>query len=46
LGSNYTSGISSSEYTEGSGDIIYIDNRQPIIRSLSQKEDIKIILEF
>ena len=46
LGSNYTSGISSSEYTAGSGTIIYIDNRQPILRSLSQKEDIKIILEF
>jgi hypothetical protein len=46
LGSNYTSGISSSEYEAGSGDIIYIDNRQPILRSLSQKEDIKIILEF
>jgi hypothetical protein len=46
LGSNYTSGISSSEYTLGSGNIIYIDNRQPILRSLSQKEDIKIILEF
>ena len=46
LGSNYTSGISSSEYTSGTGDIIYIDNRQPILRSLSQKEDIKIILEF
>lgn len=46
LGSNYSSGISSSEYLKGSGDIIYIDNRQPIPRSLSQKEDIKIILEF
>lgn len=46
LGTNYVSGISSSEYIQGSGDIIYIDNRQPIIRSLSQKEDIKIILEF
>ena len=46
LGSNYTSGISLSEYEAGSGDIIYIDNRQPILRSLSQKEDIKIILEF
>ena len=46
LGSNYTSGISSSEYKAGSGDIIYIDNRQPILRSLNQKEDIKIILEF
>lgn len=46
LGSNYVSGISSSEYVHNSGDIIYIDNRQPILRSLSQKEDIKIILEF
>jgi hypothetical protein len=46
LGSNYTAGISSSEYEAGSGNIIYIDNRQPILRSLSQKEDIKIILEF
>lgn len=46
LGSNYSSGISSSEYVKGSGNIIYIDNRQPIPRSLSQKEDIKIILEF
>ena len=46
LGTNYTSGISSSEYVKGTGDLIYIDNRQPITRSLSQKEDIKIILEF
>lgn len=46
LGSNYISGVSSPEYVSGSGTIIYIDNRQPIIRSLSQKEDIKIIIEF
>jgi len=46
LGSNFVSGISSSEYKSGTGDIIYIDNRQPILRSLRQKEDIKIILEF
>lgn len=46
LGSNYISGISSSEYVNGTGTIIYIDNRQPILRSLSQKEDIKIIVEF
>jgi hypothetical protein len=37
LGSNYVSGISSSEYVSGTGEIIYIDNRQPIPRSLSQK---------
>lgn len=46
LGSNYTNGVALSEYTPGSGDIIYIDNRQPITRSLNQKEDIKIIIEF
>lgn len=46
LGSNFVSGISSSEYNKKSGDIIYIDNRRAIPRSSSQKEDIKIILEF
>ena len=46
LGSNFVSGISSSEYDTRSGEIIYIDNRQPIPRSKSQKEDIKIVLEF
>jgi len=46
LGSNFISGISSEEYNKKSGELIYIDNRQPIPRSTSQKEDIKIVLEF
>jgi hypothetical protein len=46
LGSNFISGISSAEYNKKSGEIIYIDNRRAIPRSSSQKEDIKIILEF
>lgn len=46
LGSNFVSGISSPEYNKKSGEIIYIDNRQPIPRSANQKEDIKIVLEF
>jgi len=46
LGSNFIAGISSAEYNKKSGEIIYIDNRQPIPRSSSQKEDIKIVLEF
>ena len=46
LGSYFNSGISSAEYNKKSGEIIYIDNRQPIPRSASQKEDIKIVLEF
>lgn len=46
LGSNFVAGISSAEYNKKSGDIIYIDNRKAIPRSASQKEDIKIVLEF
>jgi len=46
LGSNFISGISSAEFNTKSGEIIYIDNRPPIPRSASQKEDIKIVLEF
>lgn len=46
LGSSFISGISSAEYNQKSGEIIYIDNRAPIPRSASQKEDIKIVLEF
>jgi len=46
LGSNFVAGISSAEYNKKSGDIIYLDNRKAIPRSSSQKEDIKIVLEF
>jgi hypothetical protein len=46
LGTTFTSGISSSEYVKSSGELLYIDTRQAIPRSVSQKEDIKIILEF
>jgi hypothetical protein len=46
LGSEFIAGISSAEYNKKSGEIIYIDNRQSIPRSASQKEDIKIVLEF
>ena len=46
LGTTFISGISSSEYVKGSGELLYIDTRQAIPRSVSQKEDIKIILEF
>ena len=43
---NFTAGIASAEYNTKSGEIIYIDNRAAIPRSSSQKEDIKIVLEF
>ena len=46
LGSNFVSGISNEEYNKKSGEIIYIDNRSAIPRTSSQKEDIKIVLEF
>jgi hypothetical protein len=46
LGLDFKSGIASAEYNKRSGEIIYIDNRAPIPRSSSQKEDIKIVLEF
>ena len=46
LGVNFTSGMASPEINKGSGDILYIDNRPSITRSLRQKEDIKIVLEF
>lgn len=46
LGSYFISGISSTEYNKKSGELIYLDNRFPIPRSINQKEDIKIVLEF
>lgn len=46
LGVNFVAGIASAEYNTKSGEVIYIDNRVAIPRSSSQKEDIKIVLEF
>tara|TARA_B100000287_G_scaffold416259_1_gene450721 strand:- start:18810 stop:20405 length:1596 start_codon:yes stop_codon:yes gene_type:complete len=46
LGINFVAGIASAEYNTKSGELIYIDNRVAIPRSSSQKEDIKIVLEF
>ncbi len=52
-GTNLTSSISTNsgsisqpEITRGSGEIIYIDNRNAITRASDQSEDFKIILEF
>ena len=38
--------VSSPQLLRGSGDIIYIDNRNKISRAQDQTEDFKIILEF
>ena len=46
LGQSFVSGVSNPEVQKYSGDIVYVDNRPPIIRSQNQKEDIKIVLQF
>jgi hypothetical protein len=46
LGQYFTNGISNPEVKKYSGEMIYIDNRPSITRSLNQKEDIKVILQF
>ena len=46
LGTRFQGGLSDSEINKGSGQVIYLDNRPEINRSLRQKEDIKIVLEF
>jgi hypothetical protein len=38
--------VSAPQLIRGSGDIIYIDNRNKISRADDQTEDFKIILEF
>ena len=42
----FTNGIGNPEAKKYSGNIIYVDNRPSITRSSTQKEDIKIILQF
>lgn len=46
LGQEFTNGISNPEVEKYSGEMIYIDNRPSITRSINQKEDIKVILQF
>jgi len=46
LGQDFTNGISAPEVKRYSGNIIYIDNRPSVNRSVNQKEDIKVILQF
>ena len=41
-----TSGIGAPEIQYHSGDIIYIENRAPIIRASDQTENIKLVIEF
>jgi hypothetical protein len=46
LGQSFVEGIAQPEIKKYSGEILYIDNRAAIQRSATQKEDIKIVLEF
>ena len=46
LGQEFTDGVSLPEVKKYSGNIIYVDNRPSVTRSPSQKEDIKVILQF
>jgi hypothetical protein len=46
LGQEFSGGLSDPEVKKYSGNIIYVDNRPSITRSINQKEDIKVILQF
>ena len=46
LGQSFVEGVAQPEVKKYSGEVLYIDNRAAIQRSASQKEDIKIVLEF
>ena len=46
LGQTFTNGVSLPESEKYSGNIIFLDNRPSVTRSASQKEDVKIILQF
>jgi len=46
LGQSFVNGIASPEVEKDSGSIIYVDNRPSVTRSVNQKEDIKVILQF
>ena len=46
LGQNFTFDVAQQEVSKYSGNTIYVDNRPSVTRSSSQKEDVKIILQF
>ena len=46
LSQTFVSGKANPDVKKYSGDIIYVDNRAPITRSSSQKEEVKIVIEF
>jgi hypothetical protein len=46
LGQTFIKGVADPEVEKYSGTILYVDNRPSITRSVNQREDIKVILQF
>ena len=46
LGQTFVNGKANPDVKKYSGDIIYVDNRAPVTRTPSQKEEVKIVIEF
>ena len=46
VGVSFVNGIAKPEIKKYSGEVIYIDNRNKVTRSSTQKEEIKIVIEF
>lgn len=46
LGQSFVQGFSNPEVKKNSGNIIYVDHRPSVTRSQSQRENIKIVLQF
>ena len=46
LGLSFIEGYANGEVEINSGEILYIDNRNPITRSADQNEELKVVIEF
>ena len=46
LGQTFIAGVANPEVQKYTGNVIYVDNRPSILRSVNQREDIKVILQF
>ena len=46
LGLSFVAGYANGEVEINSGEILYIDNRNPITRSADQNEELKVVIEF
>ena len=46
LGLSFIAGYANGEVQINSGEILYIDNRNPITRSADQNEELKVVIEF